>query len=69
MAAVGETGREGRTMDKATEQRRKVATAKFMLRVIAAERAQGITRPDVEQFTARMQAQAKGTMTTCAACV
>ena len=47
-------------MDKATEQRRKVATAKFMLRVIAAERAQGITRPDVEQFTARMEAQAKG---------
>ena len=60
MAATGEAGtkREG-TMDATTEARRKIETAKFMLRVIKAEQAHGIRRPDAETFRARMQTQAR----------
>jgi hypothetical protein len=45
-------------MDKATTERRKVATAQFMLRVIAQEQKHGIIRPDAEAFRARMTKQA-----------
>ena len=45
-------------MDAATLARRKRATARFMLRVITAEQAHGINRPDVVPFTARMRQQA-----------
>ena len=41
-------------MDNATRERRLKATARFMLRVIAAERAHGIERPDAAAFKARM---------------
>lgn len=40
------------------EHRRKIVTAKFMLRVIASEQAHGIHRPDAETFKARMTKQA-----------
>ena len=47
-------------MDAETLERRRRATAKFMLRVIAAEQKHGIHRSDAEQFKARMEKQARG---------
>ena len=51
---------EKMTMDEATAARRRVATARFMLRVIAAEQAHGIARSDATTFKARMEAPARG---------
>lgn len=50
--------RRERNMTEITTARRKAATARFMLRVIAQEQAHGIVRPDAEAFKARMVAQA-----------
>ena len=43
----------------AVEERRRRATARFLLRLISVEQAHGIIRPDAEAFKARMIAQAK----------
>lgn len=43
--------------------RRRAATARFMLRVIAAEKKAGIIRPDAKAFTARMKVQANAART------
>jgi hypothetical protein len=47
-------------MDAETEERRRRATARFMLRVIAAEQKHGIIRPDAVEFKARTERQANG---------
>jgi hypothetical protein len=47
-------------MDAETLERRRRATARFMLRVIAAEQKHGINRPDAVEFKARMERQANG---------
>ena len=46
--------------ENAILERRKQATARFMLRVIAAEQREGIQRPDALAFKVRMTKQATG---------
>jgi hypothetical protein len=55
----GELRMEEIKMDAETLERRRRATARFMLRVIAAEQKHGINRPDAVEFKARMERQAK----------
>ena len=56
-----EEGMEDRTMDRNEETitRQKRATARFMLRVIAADQAHGVVRPDADAFKTKMEQQAK----------